>query len=377
MSPESTSNPSRLALAPASPVSASPAELVRAEAAALLALAERLDGPMANAFEQAVQAILECGKQRGRVVVTGVGKSGMIAQKIAATLASTGTPALFLHPSDALHGDLGMMTRGDIVLALSASGATEELLRLLPALKRTKVPLLAKNEEFSSPLLTMTGELHSPLALASDVVLDASIEAEACALGLAPTASTTTMLALGDALAVAVSVRKGFCAEDFAALHPGGRLGKRLMRVEERMHCGDAIPRVSPDTPMRDVIYEMSRKGLGMTTVVDGDRLLGLLSDGDLRRLLESGGETSLQKTASAVMNPHPVAIGPNELVTTALARMEEHRITSLVVLEEAGRLLGVVHLHDLWDAERGDAELWDAQRGDTQRDSQPDTKQE
>lgn len=318
-----------------------PAQLVRAEAAALLALAKRLEGPMAHDFERAVAAILDCGERRGRVVVTGMGKSGMIAQKIAATLSSTGTPALFLHPAEALHGDLGMIVRGDLVVALSASGETEEILRLLPVLKR-----------MGDPLLSISCNPHATLAQASDVALDASIEAEACVLGLAPTASTTAMLALGDALAIAVSVRKGFCVEDFAALHPGGRLGKRLTRVADLMHAGDNLPRVSPTTPMKDVIYEMSRKGLGMTTVVEGERLVGLLSDGDLRRLLEREGVASLEKTAAEVMNPHPLSIAATELAASALARMEEHRITSLVVLEDGGCLLGVVHLHDLWETQ-------------------------
>ncbi len=322
-----------------------PAQLVRTEAAALLALAERLEGPMAAGFDRAVQIVLACGRDRGRVVVTGMGKSGLIAQKIAATLSSTGTPALFLHPAEAVHGDLGMLARGDVVLALSASGETEEILRLLATLKR-----------IGDALLSFCCNLTSTLALASDVALDVSVPGEACGMGLAPTASTTAMLALGDALAIAVSMRKGFRAEDFADLHPGGKLGKRLARVRELMHKGEALPRVTPATPMKDVIYEMSRKGLGMTTVVEsqdgGERLAGILSDGDLRRLLEREGAACLDKTAAEVMNPHPQTIAPEELAARALHQMEERKITSLVVVDSDGTLHGVLHLHDLWETE-------------------------
>src|SRR5271166_1602979 len=233
-----------------------PAALVRTEAAALEALAARLEGPMAAAFDRAVDSILHCGQARGRVVVTGMGKSGIIAQKIAATLSSTGSPALFLHPAEAVHGDLGMLARGDVVIALSASGETEEILRLLANIKR-----------IGDALISFCCKTHSTLAQASDICLDVSVPDEACGMGLAPTASTTAMLALGDALAIAVLIRKGFRAEDFADLHPGGKLGKRLARVRQLMHTGDAIPRVTRDTPMTDVIYEMSRKKLGMTTV--------------------------------------------------------------------------------------------------------------
>src|SRR6266568_855094 len=230
-----------------------PAELVRLEAAALEALADRLDGPMAPAFERAVELILRCGTSNGRVVVTGMGKSGIIAQKIAATLSSTGSAALFLHPAEAVHGDLGVLMPGDVVIALSASGETEEILRLLATLKRK-----------GDALVSFCCDLGSTLAQASDVVLDCSVGREACALNLAPTASTTSMLALGDALAVAVSLRKGFRAEDFAELHPGGKLGKQLAKVRDLMHAGDAVPVVTPATPMTDVIYEMSSKKLGI-----------------------------------------------------------------------------------------------------------------
>jgi arabinose-5-phosphate isomerase len=318
-----------------------PAALVRIEANALLRLAERLEGPMAEAFARAVDLITGCGEARGRVVVTGMGKSGIIAQKIAATLSSTGSPALFLHPAEAHHGDLGMLVKGDVVIALSASGETEEILRLLEMLKR-----------IGDALIGFTCDVRSTLALASDVALDCSVEQEACTLGLAPTASTTAMLALGDALAIAVSVRKGFRAEDFANLHPGGKLGKRLMRVEQLMHSGDAVPRVNVTTPMKDVIYEMSRKGLGMTTVVEDGKLVGLLSDGDLRRLLEREGSAALNSSAGDAMHHNPLTIGPQEFAVEALRQMEERKITSLVVVDADGSLRGVVHLHDLWGTE-------------------------
>jgi len=318
-----------------------PAQLVRVEAAALLALAERLEGPMAAAFEDAVERVLACGRERGRVVVTGMGKSGLIAQKIAATLSSTGTPALFLHPAEAVHGDLGMLARGDVVIALSASGETEEILRLLATLKR-----------IGDALISFCCRGDSTLAKASDVALDVSVPEEACGMGLAPTASTTAMLALGDALAVAVSMRKGFRAEDFADLHPGGKLGKRLARVKELMHAGDALPQVEPGTAMKDVIYEMSRKGLGMTTVVEDGRLAGIISDGDLRRMLERDSGEGLKKTAREIMNARPRTIAGEELAARALHEMEERKITSLIVVDGDGRVEGVVHLHDLWETE-------------------------
>jgi arabinose-5-phosphate isomerase len=280
-----------------------PAQLVRIEAEALQQLASRLEGPMAADFERAVELIVQCGEARGRVVITGMGKSGIIAQKIAATLSSTGSPALFLHPAEAVHGDLGMVARGDVVIALSASGETEEILRLLATIKR-----------IGDALISFCCNLKSTLALASDVALDCSVQQEACGLGLAPTASTTAMLALGDALAIAVSLRKGFRAEDFADLHPGGKLGKKLARVRQLMHAGDAVPRVERNTPMSEVIYEMSRKGLGMTTVGDQGKLAGMISDGDLRRLLERDGPKGLEKTAGEVMNRSPKTIGAEEL---------------------------------------------------------------
>ncbi len=317
-----------------------PAELVRTEAAALEALAARLEGSMAGAFDRAIELIVRCGAGSGRVVVTGMGKSGIIAQKIAATLSSTGSPALFLHPAEAVHGDLGVLMPGDVVIALSASGETEEILRLLATLKRK-----------GDALISFCCNLQSTLAQASDVALDCSVEREACGLNLAPTASTTAMLALGDALAVAVSLRKGFRAEDFAELHPGGKLGKQLARVRDLMHSGDNVPVVTPATPMTDVIYEMSSKKLGLTTVQEGGRLRGVISDGDLRRLLEREGGAALSKTAGEAMNAHPKTIGADELAAKALAILEERKITSLVVVDAEQRVEGVVHLHDLWES--------------------------
>jgi arabinose-5-phosphate isomerase len=315
---------------------------VRIEARALLALADRLEGPMSADFDRAVDCILQCGQSRGRIVVTGMGKSGIIAQKIAATLSSTGSPALFLHPAEAVHGDLGMLARGDAVIALSASGETEEILRLLAMIKR-----------IGDALISFCCNSESTLALASDICLDVSVPEEACGMNLAPTASTTAMLALGDALAIAVSLKKGFRAEDFADLHPGGKLGKRLARVRQLMHTGDAVPRVTRDAPMKDVIYEMSRKKLGMTTVEEGGgRLIGIISDGDLRRLLEREGPDALTKTAGHAMNPHPRTISAEELAVRALSMMEEIKITSLVAVDTTGLIEGVVHLHDLWETE-------------------------
>jgi arabinose-5-phosphate isomerase len=361
--------------------------VVRIEAEALRALADRIGGPMAEAFQRAVELMFACA---GRVVVTGMGKSGLIARKIAATLSSTGSPALYLHPVEALHGDLGMVVRGDVVLALSASGETEEILALLATIKRLRVPLIAmtgdeicgaqglkpisvrsnngtakagpfagrdnrggsKSRSKAKAADRSVRSTFSTLAAAADVALDCSIAQEACALGLAPTASTTTMLALGDALAVTLSERRGFKEEDFANLHPGGKLGKRLARVEALMHTGDALPRVSPSTKMPDVIYEMSRKKLGVTAVVEGERLVGIISDGDLRRLLERRGKDVMDLTAGEAMTSSPKTIGAAEFAATALALMEEKKITSLMVVDGAGKLEGIVHLHDLWTTE-------------------------
>jgi arabinose-5-phosphate isomerase len=338
--------------------------VVRIEAEALRALADRIGGPMAEPFQRAVELMFGCA---GRVVVTGMGKSGLIARKIAATLSSTGTPALYMHPVEALHGDLGMVVRGDVVLALSASGETEEILALLATIKRLRVPLIAmtgdeicgnspksksKSKSKSKAADKSVRSTFSTLASAADEALDCSIAQEACALGLAPTASTTTMLALGDALAVTLSERRGFKEEDFANLHPGGKLGKRLARVESLMHTGEALPRVSPQTKMPDVIYEMSRKKLGVTAVVEGERLVGIVSDGDLRRLLEKRGKDVMDLTAGEAMTRDPKTISAGEFAATALALMEEKKITSLMVVDERGRLEGIVHLHDLWGTE-------------------------
>jgi arabinose-5-phosphate isomerase len=327
--------------------------VVRIEAEALRALADRIAGPMAETFDRAVELMDAC---RGRVVVTGMGKSGIIARKIAATLSSIGTPALFMHPVDAIHGDLGMVVRGDVVLALSASGETEEILRLLATIKRLQVPLISMTGDFicngGVGKAERISTKLSTLAEAADIALDCSVDKEACSLGLAPTASTTTMLALGDALAVALSEKRGFKEEDFANLHPGGKLGKKLARVESLMHAGDAIPRVAPTTRMSDVIYEMSRKKLGMTTVLEGEKLLGVISDGDLRRLLERRGKDVLDLSAADCMTKNPKTIAASEFAATALALMEEKKITSLVAIDEHQNIKGVVHLHDLWGTE-------------------------
>lgn len=320
--------------------------VVRIEAEALRRLADRIAGPMARAFSETIELLSCCA---GRVVVTGMGKSGLVARKIAATLSSTGTPSLFLHPAEALHGDLGMITRGDVVIALSASGDTEEILSLLPTIKRLEARLITLTGD---PIFSGNGKKVSALAQAADIALDCSIDKEACSLGLAPTASTTTMLALGDALAVALAEKKGFREEDFADLHPGGKLGKKLSKVSALMHAGEAVPKVAPETCMKDVIYEMSRKQLGMTTVVEGDRLAGVISDGDLRRLLEQRGKEVMDLRAAECMTKFPKTIGPDEFATAALNIMEQKKITSLVVVDAERRVQGIIHLHDLWGTE-------------------------
>jgi len=307
-------------------------KVLEIEAQALKELVERLD----QNFLQAVEILFAC---RGRVVVAGLGKSGIVGQKISATLSSTGTPSFFLHPTEALHGDLGRLVRNDVLVALSYSGETEELLRLLDTVKRLAIPLI-----------TLTGKLTSTLAQASEVVIDVGIHREACPLGLAPTASTTAMLAMGDALAMALLEKRGFSEEEYAALHPGGGLGVRLRRVENVMHTGEQIPRVRPEALLPDVIYEMSKKGLGHTAVVgDGDRLAGIISDGDLRRFLQREGNRALALTAADCMTRRPATIARQELATKALNLMEARKITSLLVVDAEGRLEGVVHIHDLW----------------------------
>ncbi len=304
--------------------------VLQTEAAAVLALVERID----DAFVRAVELLRDC---RGRVILTGMGKSGIVCRKIAATLSSTGTPAYFVHPAEAVHGDLGMITADDVVVAMSYSGETEELTRLLETLKRIGACLIA-----------MTGEPGSTLGLAADVVLDCRVSEEACPMNLVPTASTTAALAFGDALAMTLLVEKGFRPEDFASLHPGGRLGKRLMRVEQVMHGGDHAPIVALTTPMPQVIYEMSRKGLGMTCVVDDQgALAGIITDGDLRRKMAAGPDV-LAMTAADAMTAHPVTIKRRTLLVEALNILERRKITSIVVCD-GRRVEGVVHLHDLW----------------------------
>jgi arabinose-5-phosphate isomerase len=306
--------------------------VLRIEAQAIQDVLTRLDAT----FDRAVDLFFAC---KGRVVVAGMGKSGIVGKKISATLSSTGTPSFFLHPADALHGDLGMIARGDAMLAVSYGGETREIIALLDALKRLEIPLVA-----------LTGISKSTIAQASDVVLDASVNEEACSLNLAPTASTTVAMAIGDALAVSLLERRDFRSDDFAALHPAGSLGKRLLRVDKVMHAGDALPKVSPQTPMPEAFHEMSAKKLGMTTIVNADgTLAGILTDGDLRRLMEKHGGATLSMNAAQCLNPNPQTVKPTILASEALTLMEKRRITSVVVVDDARRVLGVVHLHDLW----------------------------
>ncbi|MEE8349105.1 MAG: KpsF/GutQ family sugar-phosphate isomerase [Acidobacteriota bacterium] len=294
---------------------------------------------LGESFDQAVDLLADC---KGRVVATGMGKSGIVCRKLAATLNSTGTPSIFLHPAEAIHGDLGMLAGGDVVVALSNSGETEELVKLVETIKRLGIPLIS-----------MVGELDSTLARVSDLVLDVGVNQEACPFGLAPTASTTASLALGDALALSLSERKGFHLEDFARLHPGGKLGKKLAKVADLMHQGPQLPKVHAENPMSEVIYEMSSKKLGITSVVEeGDRLIGVISDGDLRRLLQDQGAEVLSRTAGQCMNKDPLTVSGNELATSALNIMEQNKITSLMVVNDSKQVVGVIHLHDLWGTE-------------------------
>jgi arabinose-5-phosphate isomerase len=306
--------------------------VLRIESEAIAGLIERLD----ERFDKAVELLYEC---KGRVVVTGIGKSGLIGRKIAATFSSTGTPSFFLHASEALHGDLGVLAAGDVLLAISSSGETEELVELLEAVKRLRIRLI-----------TLTAKPRSTVALASDLVLNIAVREEACSLNLAPTASTAAALAMGDALAIALLERRGFREEDFAALHPGGRLGNKLRRVESLMHAGEDAPRVLATAKMPDVIYEMSRKGLGLAAVTDPEgRLLGIITDGDLRRVMQKRKENVLELSAGDCMTRNPVTLPRTELAASALRLMEEKKITSVLVVDGAGRLEGVVHIHDLW----------------------------
>ncbi len=310
-------------------------KVLEIESEAIRELIARLD----ESFDRAVEVLIAC---TGRVVATGMGKSGIIAQKISATLASIGTPSLYLHPAEAIHGDLGRIVKGDALLAVSHSGDTEEILALVSWLKRLEVPLVA-----------LTGHPRSPLAQAADVHIDVGVRTEACPLGLAPTASTTAALAMGDALSMALLEQRGFTVDDFAVLHPGGRLGKKLQRVEDLMHTGDDIPRVGPGTAMKDVLFEMTKKRLGLTTVVEpDDTLVGMISDGDLRRQMERHGYALLDRSAAECMTRAPVRVGRRELATRALALLESRRITALLVTDENGRIEGVLHLHDLWKTE-------------------------
>jgi arabinose-5-phosphate isomerase len=315
-------------------------KVLRIEAAAILGLVERLDVSGAD-FERAVDILYDC---RGRVIVTGMGKSGIISRKIAATFSSTGTPAFFLHPAEAIHGDLGAIRDDDVVVALSHSGETEELLRLLESIRRIGARLIA-----------ITGSPRSTLGRAADVALDCSIAEEACPMNLVPTASTTASLALGDALAMTLLVRKGFREEQFAAFHPGGKLGRRLMTVEDAMHGGDAAPKVSAAAAMPDVIHEMSSKRLGMTCVIGADgRLAGVFTDGDLRRLmLKRPPNAVMALTAGEAMTPSPLTITRHMLAVEALHIMETHKITSVIVVDGDGQIDGVVHLHDLWRTQK------------------------
>src|SRR5512143_416516 len=309
-------------------------KVLRIEAEAILALVDKLDG----GFTRAVDMILAC---KGRVVVTGMGKSGNIGNKIAATLASTGTPALFLHPAEGIHGDLGMVTKGDVIIAISNSGETEEIVKLLPVFKRLSVPVIA-----------LTGGARSTLAKSSDVTIEVGVKEEACPMGLVPTASTTAALAMGDALAITLLDARGFKEEDFACFHPGGQLGKRLLlRVSDLMHSGEAVPVVSESAGMRDALFVITSKKLGITTVVDADgRLTGVITDGDLRRYLEKSADL-FDRKAGELASPNPKVISKDALAAEAVAVMERLSITSLLIVDGEGRPEGIRHLHDLLKA--------------------------
>jgi len=308
------------------------AKVLNIEAAAVLALTQKLD----SSFEKAIEVIYE---SKGRVVVTGMGKSGLVGKKIAATLASTGTPAFFMHPAEASHGDLGMVTADDVIVAISNSGETEEIIGLIPFLKR-----------FNVTIVSLTGNAGSTLARASDVNLDISVAEEACPLGIVPTASTTAALAMGDAIAVSLLTKRGFKEEDFAFFHPSGSLGKKLfIRVKDIMHGGDSVPITSPDASLTEAVMEISSKRLGTSVIADQKRLvLGVITDGDVRRGIEKWGKSFFDMKAREVMTKNPKSITENELAAKALSIMEKHAITSLVVADEEDRLCGVIHLHDI-----------------------------
>lgn len=307
-------------------------KVLKTEAEAVLALIGKLD----STFEMAVQIIFE---SKGRVVVSGMGKSGLVGKKITATLASTGTPAFFLHPAEAIHGDLGMVTSDDVVVALSNSGETDELVGLIPFLKR-----------FNVGLISITGNPRSTLARVADVNLDVSVKEEACPVGVVPTASTTATMAMGDALAVALLMKRGYKEEDFAFFHPGGSLGKKLfIKVKDLMHSGDALPVVSQETPMIKAVMEISSKRLGVTVVADsGRRILGIVTDGDLRRGIEKWGKAVFDMKAGEVMTRNPRTIPEDELAAKALSVMEQHSVTALVVPDDEGKARGIIHLHDI-----------------------------
>jgi arabinose-5-phosphate isomerase len=307
-------------------------KVLRTEAAAVAGLTEKLDG----GFAKAVDIIYE---SNGRVVVTGMGKSGLVGKKIAATLASTGTPAFFLHPAEASHGDLGMVTSDDVIIAISNSGETDELAGLIPFLKR-----------FSVRLISMTGCPSSTIARAADIHLDISVKEEACSLGIVPTASTTAAMAMGDALAVALLMKRGFREEDFALFHPSGTLGKKLfIKVKDLMHTGEALPTVSPDTPITETLMEISSKRLGVAVVIDAKgKFMGIITDGDVRRGLERRGKSFFDMTAEEAMTKSPKTVAGEELAARALSVMEKLSITSLLVPDESGKVIGIIHLHDI-----------------------------
>ena len=309
-------------------------KVLQIEAAAILELVERID----DKFDKAIRLLMNC---RGRVIVTGMGKSGIICRKISATLSSTGTPAFFLHPAEAIHGDLGVIQSTDVVIALSYSGETEEILRLLETIKRLGASLIA-----------LTGEPDSTLGKSATVTLNCQVSEEACPLNLVPTASTTAALALGDSLAMALLVAKGFRQEDFANLHPGGNLGKRLMRVEQLMKRDPDTPKVYADMPVSEVINEISKKGLGMTCVIDNEnKLLGIITDGDLRRHMTTS-KNILSLTAGEIMTTKPLTVDPDGLAVEALKAMEDRKITALVATKPGAYVEGVIHIHDLWRTE-------------------------